>query len=171
MLPLHQSSITAWLIHLWLNHKKQNTYFLNLVGAKRLELLHLAALEPKSSASTNFATPPMDVYISDKLSCWQVLFIKKTCIWKLMLFSYTNKKCRNKKRNFKQSSFLYLAEDQGLEPWRTVLETVMLPLHQSSITAWLTHLWLNHKKSKILLLLKFGGGEETRTLTPCGAGT
>ena len=29
-----------------------------MVGAKRLELLHLAALEPKSSASTNFATPP-----------------------------------------------------------------------------------------------------------------
>ena len=30
---------------------------LSMVGAKRLELLHLAALEPKSSASTNFATP------------------------------------------------------------------------------------------------------------------
>ena len=29
-----------------------------MVGAKRLELLHLAALEPKSSASTNSATPP-----------------------------------------------------------------------------------------------------------------
>ena len=27
-----------------------------MVGAKRLELLHLAALEPKSSASTNSAT-------------------------------------------------------------------------------------------------------------------
>jgi len=34
-----------------------------VVGAERLELSRLAALEPKSSASTNFATPPMAVYI------------------------------------------------------------------------------------------------------------
>ena len=34
-----------------------------LVGTERLELSHLAALEPKSSASTNFATSPMAVYI------------------------------------------------------------------------------------------------------------
>ena len=40
--------------------------FLNMVGAKRLELLHLAALEPKSSASTNFATPPMGMHLSEK---------------------------------------------------------------------------------------------------------
>ncbi len=71
MLPLHQSSITAWLsYHIKLNHKKaRNSCCLKLVGAKRLELLHLAALEPKSSASTNFATPPMDVYISVKHFC------------------------------------------------------------------------------------------------------
>ena len=29
-----------------------------MVGTERLELSHLAALEPKSSASTNFATSP-----------------------------------------------------------------------------------------------------------------
>ena len=29
-----------------------------MVGEKRLELLHIAALDPKSSASTNFATRP-----------------------------------------------------------------------------------------------------------------
>ncbi len=81
--------------------------FLNMVGMKRLELLHLAAPEPKSGASTNFATSPN------------------------------------------------MAEDKGFEPLRTVLETVMLPLHQSSS-----------------IKVNFdGGGEETRTLTPCGAGT
>ncbi len=37
-----------------------------MVGAKRLELLHLAALEPKSSASTNFATPPSGTFIQNK---------------------------------------------------------------------------------------------------------
>ena len=36
---------------------------ISLVGTERLELSHLAALEPKSSASTNFATSPMAVYI------------------------------------------------------------------------------------------------------------
>ena len=35
-----------------------------MVGAKRLELLHLAALEPKSSASTNFATSPSGTNLS-----------------------------------------------------------------------------------------------------------
>ena len=49
------------------------------------------------------------------------------------------------------------------------LETVMLPLHQSSITALSNHNLLNHKKALSLAL--YGGGEETRTLTPCGAGT
>src|SRR5690606_41551964 len=34
-----------------------------MVGTERLELSHLAALEPKSSASTNFATSPLAVYI------------------------------------------------------------------------------------------------------------
>ncbi len=45
----------------------------------------------------------------------------------------------------------------------------MLPLHQSSIAP------ITIKKQDLLfitaLLLKYGGGEETRTLTPCGAGT
>ena len=39
-----------------------------LVGTERLELSHLAALEPKSSASTNFATSPMAVYIIEIIS-------------------------------------------------------------------------------------------------------
>ena len=34
------------------------------MGGRRLELLHLAALDPKSSASTNFATRPSDVNIA-----------------------------------------------------------------------------------------------------------
>ncbi len=68
MLPLHQSSICA-IKPFGFNHKKSKIIVLlfSMVGAKRLELLHLAALEPKSSASTNFATPPMAVYISDKI--------------------------------------------------------------------------------------------------------
>jgi hypothetical protein len=55
MLPLHQSSITLHFVLV-----PQNEC---LVGTERLELSHLAALEPKSSASTNFATSPMAVYI------------------------------------------------------------------------------------------------------------
>ena len=51
-----------------------------MVGAKRLELLHLAALEPKSSASTNFATPPMAVYIIEKTESWQAFFMKKPSV-------------------------------------------------------------------------------------------
>ena len=51
-----------------------------MVGAKRLELLHLAALEPKSSASTNFATPPMAVYIIEITLLWQALFMKKSLV-------------------------------------------------------------------------------------------
>jgi hypothetical protein len=39
-----------------------------MVGTERLELSHLAALEPKSSASTNFATSPMAVYIIEIIS-------------------------------------------------------------------------------------------------------
>jgi hypothetical protein len=53
MLPLHQSSVTL----------SSNTFEESVVGTERLELSHLAALEPKSSASTNFATSPMAVYI------------------------------------------------------------------------------------------------------------
>lgn len=34
-----------------------------MVGEKRLELLHIAAPDPKSGASTNFATHPRDVYL------------------------------------------------------------------------------------------------------------
>ncbi len=41
---------------------KASTLSLLMVGTERLELSHLAALEPKSSASTNFATSPMAVY-------------------------------------------------------------------------------------------------------------
>lgn len=39
-----------------------------MVGAKRLELLHLAAPEPKSGASTNSATPPVARIIAN--STW-----------------------------------------------------------------------------------------------------
>ena len=35
-----------------------------MVGTERLELSHLAALEPKSSASTNFATSPSGYQLS-----------------------------------------------------------------------------------------------------------
>ena len=41
--------LTAWRYPNFLNF--------NMVREARLELAHLAALEPKSSASTNFATP------------------------------------------------------------------------------------------------------------------
>ncbi len=61
MLPLHQSSISKYKVLILLYNL--------MVGAKRLELLHLAALEPKSSASTNFATPPMAVYIIEIMPC------------------------------------------------------------------------------------------------------
>ena len=54
MLPLHQSSVTFIIKSIFDN---------SVVGTERLELSHLAALEPKSSASTNFATSPMAVYI------------------------------------------------------------------------------------------------------------
>jgi hypothetical protein len=42
------------------NKKRQDFHlaFLNMVGTERLELSRIAALEPKSSASTNFATSP-----------------------------------------------------------------------------------------------------------------
>ena len=39
-------------------------YAVYMVGLKRLELLHLAAPEPKSGASTNFATAPVVRYIN-----------------------------------------------------------------------------------------------------------
>ena len=41
-------------------------FLLALVRKERLELSRLAALEPKSSASTNFATPPMGMHLSEK---------------------------------------------------------------------------------------------------------
>ena len=56
--------------------------------------------------------------------------------------------------------FQTLAEDQGFEPWRTVLETVMLPLHQSSTSTQYP-----------VTQISIGGDGETRTLTPRGAGT
>ncbi len=47
----------------------------------------------------------------------------------------------------------------------------MLPLHQSSICI-IKPFGFNHKKKQDHRLAFFnGGGEETRTLTPCGAGT
>ena len=52
-----------------------------MVGTERLELSHLAALEPKSSASTNFATSPMAVYIIGINFAWQALFKKKPLVW------------------------------------------------------------------------------------------
>ncbi len=42
--------LTAW---------RYPNYYLKMVREARLELAHLAALEPKSSASTNFATPAL----------------------------------------------------------------------------------------------------------------
>ena len=54
-------------------HEKRRlflTFFL-MVGGRRLELLHIAALDPKSSASTNFATRPYLRYLIVK-SCWSV---------------------------------------------------------------------------------------------------
>ena len=45
-----------------------------MVGAKRLELLHLAAPEPKSGASTNSATPPSGAHHSKQcLACLVML--------------------------------------------------------------------------------------------------
>ena len=63
MLPLHQSSVSS--IVYYDNKKARNQPCSNMVGTERLELSHLAALEPKSSASTNFATSPLnpDLYI------------------------------------------------------------------------------------------------------------
>ena len=43
---------------------KASTLSLLMVGTERLELSHLAALEPKSSASTNFATSPSGYQLS-----------------------------------------------------------------------------------------------------------
>lgn len=43
------------------NHNKKRTFpgsLFIMVGPERLELSHIAALDPKSSASTNFATGP-----------------------------------------------------------------------------------------------------------------
>lgn len=49
---------------------RKGCYFYRVVRKERLELSHLAALEPKSSASTNFATSALneDVII---LETWQ----------------------------------------------------------------------------------------------------
>ena len=49
------------LMKAWLFFAEKSVY---MVGLKRLELLHLAAPEPKSGASTNFATAPVVRYIS-----------------------------------------------------------------------------------------------------------
>ena len=56
-----------------------------MVGTKRLELLHLAALEPKSSASTNFATSPVlfgsKAYIAFDVGYYSVFFIFGKCFF------------------------------------------------------------------------------------------
>ncbi len=76
MLPLHQSSISTVFSALMPLRRK-------LVGAKRLELLHLAALEPKSSASTNFATPPDGcVYYRDQYDLTSPFCEKAFCLLK-----------------------------------------------------------------------------------------
>ena len=41
-------------------------YYPKMVGLERLELSHLAALEPKSSASTNSATAPFSLLYHQK---------------------------------------------------------------------------------------------------------
>ncbi len=46
-----------------------------MVGTERLELSHLAALEPKSSASTNFATSPTRVLTMSDFNLFKNLFI------------------------------------------------------------------------------------------------
>src|SRR5690606_2083742 len=51
-----------------------------MVGTERLELSHLAALEPKSSASTNFATSPRGIYIMEIISSSQHAYKKTTLV-------------------------------------------------------------------------------------------
>ena len=93
-----------------------------MVGTERLELSHLAALEPKSSASTNFATSPLNT---------QIL------------------------------SFIKLGRGSRI---RTL--TNGFGDRHATITPIL---YFNYSVVPPYNLL--GGDGETRTLTPCGAGT
>ena len=53
--PTH-GGIKTRCLTAWLRPCRNYSYLFRMVRKKRLELLRLAALEPKSSASTNFAT-------------------------------------------------------------------------------------------------------------------
>ena len=83
-------------------HKKTCERQVNLtntdwvVGLKRLELLHLAALEPKSSASTNFATAP---WVASK--CWLNICIS------VFVVGYYIENFRFGKGFFKKIAFFY----------------------------------------------------------------
>ncbi len=94
-----------------------------MVGTERLELSHLAALEPKSSASTNFATSP------DK--------------------------------NQRYVVFTKLGRGS-----RTRTLTNGFGDRHATITPILYCKLISESLTKLL-----GGDGETRTLTPCGAGT
>ena len=52
-----EPTISAWKANVLPLHYTRSYALFNLVRAKRFELIHLAALEPKSSASANSATP------------------------------------------------------------------------------------------------------------------